>query len=121
MKKSGLLRAGTVLSLAGALVAGASVTASAGEAGAQASCPSTSLCLIKNNVTVLEFDEVGPWTYFDEPLAAPIEVANMRTETVWILHASGSAQCISPRTMVDVPWGALEAVRVDDSEDCELL
>ncbi|MEU6479113.1 hypothetical protein ABZ858_19935 [Streptomyces sp. NPDC047017] len=63
---------------------------------------------------------MSPWQELPAPLPAPLQVINTRHETVWIGDTKGGATCIRPESLVDRWLGTFEAVRIDDSAECEL-
>ncbi|EYT81211.1 hypothetical protein CF54_20850 [Streptomyces sp. Tu 6176] len=86
-----------------------------------APCAYPSVCFVKDGEVVYAYDQVTPWQYLPALLPAPLQVINTRHETIWIGDTKGGAQCIQPESVFDKWLDTLESVRIDDSEECELL
>ncbi|WJV45374.1 hypothetical protein [Streptomyces flavofungini] len=95
-------------------------TAQAAPSETEPTCSYPSVCFIHGGEVVDEYYHVSDWQYLPIPLRAPLRVVNTRHETVWIGDSKGGASCIQPESALDVPYGTIEAVRIDDSVECDL-
>ncbi|MFH9074048.1 hypothetical protein [Streptomyces alboflavus] len=111
---------GIVVGIAATTAVLSGTTAQAAASEAEPTCSYPSVCFIHGGEMVDEYYHVSGWQYLPIPLPAPLRVVNTRHETVWIGDSKGGAQCIQPESAVDIPFGTIEAVRVDDSVECDL-
>lgn len=115
------LRAGvTTLAVAGALLTGTTVAASAADRETTATCEYPYVCFIKNGNIIGHFQDVtSGWQALPSKPTAPITVVNTRHDDVaYIRWVGGTTACLVPQSTFTVTGGQLDAVRISSSATC---